>query len=41
MKKPKILIMDDSVSALDATTEKNLREALKREMKDTTIFVIT
>ena len=41
VKKPKILIMDDSVSALDATTEKNLREALRREMKDTTIFVIT
>lgn len=41
VKKPKILILDDSVSALDATTEKNLREALRREMKDTTIFVIT
>lgn len=41
VKKPKILIMDDSVSALDATTEKNLREALRCEMKDTTIFVIT
>lgn len=41
VKKPKILIMDDSVSALDATTEKNLREALRREMKDVTIFVIT
>ena len=41
VKKPKILIMDDSVSALDATTEKNLREALRREMKNTTIFVIT
>ena len=41
VKKPKILIMDDSVSALDATTEKNLREALRKEMKDTTIFVIT
>ena len=41
VKKPKILIMDDSVSALDATTEKNLREALRREMKDSTIFVIT
>jgi len=41
VKKPKILILDDSVSALDATTEKNLREALKQEMKDTTIFVIT
>lgn len=41
VKKPKILIMDDSVSALDSTTEKNLKEALRREMKDTTIFVIT
>ena len=41
VKKPKILIMDDSVSALDTTTEKNLREALRREMKETTIFVIT
>ena len=41
VKKPKILIMDDSVSALDATTEKNLREALRNKMKDTTIFVIT
>jgi len=41
VKKPKILIMDDSVSALDATTERNLREALRCEMKDTTIFVIT
>lgn len=41
VKKPKILIMDDSVSALDSTTEKNLREALRREMKETTIFVIT
>lgn len=41
VKKPKILILDDSVSALDATTEKNLREALRREMKDTTVFVIT
>lgn len=41
VKKPKILIMDDSVSALDATTEKNLREALRNKMKGTTIFVIT
>ena len=41
VKKPKILILDDSVSALDSTTEKNLREALRCEMKDTTIFVIT
>ena len=41
VKRPKILIMDDSVSALDTNTEKNLREALRHEMRDTTIFVIT
>lgn len=41
VKKPKILILDDSVSALDSRTEKNLRAALRNEMKDTTVFVIT
>ena len=41
IKKPKILILDDSVSALDATTEANLRKALKEEFKDTTIFMVT
>lgn len=40
IKKPKILILDDSVSALDATTENNLRAALKTEFSDTTIFLI-
>lgn len=40
VKKPKILILDDSVSALDSTTENNLRKSLKEEFKDTTIFMI-
>lgn len=40
VKKPKILILDDSVSALDSTTELKLRTALKEEFKDTTIFMI-
>ena len=40
IKKPKILILDDSVSALDSTTENNLRKALKEEFQDTTIFMI-
>lgn len=40
IKKPKILILDDSVSALDSTTENNLRRSLKEEFKDTTIFMI-
>lgn len=40
IKKPKILILDDSVSALDSTTEANLRKALREEFKGTTIFMI-
>ena len=40
IKKPKILILDDSVSALDSTTENNLRKALKEKFNDTTIFMI-
>ena len=40
LKKPKILILDDSVSALDSTTENNLRKALKEKFNDTTIFMI-
>lgn len=41
IKKPKILILDDSVSALDATTEKELSSALNEKYEDTTTFVIT
>lgn len=41
IKKPKILILDDSVSALDSTTEIKLRSALKEEFKNTTIFMVT
>lgn len=37
---PKILILDDSTSALDARSEKLVREALDRELKDTTTIVI-
>ena len=40
IKKPKILILDDSVSALDSTTELNLRKSLKEEFKNTTIIMI-
>lgn len=38
--KPKILIMDDSTSALDAKSEKLVQEALDRELAGTTTFVI-
>lgn len=41
LKKPKILVLDDSVSALDATTEANLTNALKKNFADTTTFIIT
>lgn len=37
---PKILILDDSTSALDARSEKLVREALNKELKDTTTIVI-
>lgn len=39
-KKPKILIFDDSFSALDFKTDSNLRKALDENMKDATILTI-
>ncbi|MBC2259447.1 ABC transporter ATP-binding protein [Listeria booriae] len=37
---PKILILDDSTSALDARSEKLVKEALNKELNDTTTFII-
>lgn len=37
---PKILILDDSTSAVDIETEAKVQEALRELMKDRTIFVI-
>lgn len=37
---PKILILDDSTSALDAKSEKLVKEALDRDLQDTTTFII-
>ncbi|MBC6314383.1 ABC transporter ATP-binding protein [Listeria grandensis] len=37
---PKILILDDSTSALDARSEKLVKEALNKELADTTTFII-
>ena len=39
-KKPEILIFDDSFSALDYKTDKELRAALKKEMKGTTVLIV-
>ena len=40
VKKPQILIFDDSFSALDYTTDSNLRSALQEVMGDTTMIVV-
>lgn len=40
LKKPKILILDDSTSAVDTATEAKIREGLKNELKDTTKIII-
>lgn len=37
---PKILILDDSTSALDAKSEKLVKEALANKLNDTTTFII-
>ncbi len=37
---PKVLILDDSTSALDAKSEKLVKEALNQELKDTTTIII-
>ena len=39
-KKPEILIFDDSFSALDYKTDRDLRNALKKEMKGTTVLIV-
>ena len=40
LKKPKILILDDSTSAVDTATEKRINEAFADELKDTTKLII-
>ncbi len=40
LKKPEILIFDDSTSALDLGTEASLQEALRTELKGTTVIKI-
>ncbi len=40
LKKPKILILDDSTSAVDTKTDKLIRQAFAEEIPDTTKFII-
>ena len=39
-RKPEILILDDSTSALDLATEAKLQKAMRQELKDTTVVMI-
>lgn len=40
VKKPKILVFDDSFSALDMKTDAVLRKALMEKVKDSTLFIV-
>lgn len=40
IKHPKILILDDSTSAVDTATEAKIRESFYKDFKDTTVFII-
>lgn len=41
LKKPKILILDDSTSAVDTNTEREIRESLAKDMPETTKIIIS
>ena len=41
IKKPPIIILDDSLSALDYETDKKLRKSLRDNLKDTTSIIIS
>lgn len=41
LKRPKVLILDDSTSAVDTATEARIREGLAESLKDTTKIIIT
>ena len=40
LRKPKILILDDSTSAVDTATEARIRQALRGELRDATKIII-
>ncbi len=40
VKKPPILILDDSTSAVDSDTESRIRQSFREHLKDTTVFLI-
>ncbi len=40
LRKPAILILDDSTSAVDSATEAAIRESFRKNLKDTTVIII-
>ncbi|MDD7184468.1 MAG: ABC transporter ATP-binding protein [Oscillospiraceae bacterium] len=40
LKKPKIIILDDSTSAVDTATDSSIRKAFREKLSDTTTFII-
>ncbi|MGI6727284.1 MAG: ABC transporter ATP-binding protein [Anaerovoracaceae bacterium] len=40
IRKPKIIILDDSTSAVDTETDSKIRKALSERLKDTTVIII-
>ena len=40
LKKPAVLILDDSTSAVDSTTEGLIRQSFRDNLKDTTVILI-
>lgn len=40
VRQPKILILDDSTSAVDSTTEARIRESFRGHLAETTVFII-
>jgi len=41
LRRPKVLILDDSTSAVDTATEAKIRERISRDLRDTTKLIIT
>lgn len=41
LRKPKILILDDSTSAVDSNTEQKIRTNLNTMLQETTVFIVT
>ena len=41
LKKPKVLILDDSTSAVDTKTDKKIRDSFNKEIKDVTRIIIS